>query len=423
MVQRAMKRPRIKSGAGLLLAAMCCVLWAVTCYAQTRLGPLGAGLTCNPAVYNPGTAPVIADCPLAPQLFYDGHSSSCTINTSCGSTNDGGKLLTATASGVTFTVPAPGGVGSATYSFGYNGNAYSITSVATINGNCGPVGNTLSLIAFSVSLTSDGINWQCTPFGWGSSILLNNYLTGLVPSNDGTSPNTVIDVTRGQAADDTNAVLMALPTAFTKTLSATVFSAGTAGQCHDTAAALAVSTWYYLFLIASASGTPTDILCSASIIAPTLPSGYTLKRWIGEVATASSGSPPAIRAFQTTDGHLYKWQVATYQGSGTIGNAQTLVTLDLPLGVSVEPVCRVAISGTTPVSVLITDPYVTDATPVTTTPFGAAPGWDKAAATLTGEVSSANCPVGLLTNTSGQVAVHASAASTTVNWVNRGWRQ
>jgi hypothetical protein len=399
------------------LALLCCVLWAVTCYAQTtavRPSPLGPGLCASCSVYNPGTQYPIPDQPINLQSFYEAHGTSYTVLGP-----DAGKLLTASAAGVTFTVPAPGANGTSGYSFGYNGNAYTLVSSATINGNCGPTGTSLSGLTFPVTLTSDGVNWQCTASGWGSAILLNNYLTGLVPSNDGTTPNTIIDIAKGQAADDTNVLLMSLATAVTKTLSSTLFSAGTAGQCHDVAAAIVVSTWYYLWLIANASGTPVDILCSASITAPTLPSGYTLKRWIGEVATDASGN---IRKFRTTDGHLYEWQVGTYQTT-TIGNAQTLVALDLPLGVNVEPVCRVSITGTTPVSVLITDPYVLDAAPPTTTPFGAAPGWDKAAATLAGEVSSANCPVGLLTNTAAQVAVHASAASTTVNWISRGWRQ
>jgi hypothetical protein len=158
MVQHTMRR---------LACLLLLVSWFLTpdSWSQTRLGPLGPGLACNPTTYNPGTAPVTADCPLTPQTFLEGHATSCTINSTCGSTNDAGKQLYATAAGVTFTVPAPGGAGSAGYSFGYNGYAYSINaSPAFINGSCGPTGTSLSGLAFGVSLTSDGVNWQCTPF-------------------------------------------------------------------------------------------------------------------------------------------------------------------------------------------------------------------------------------------------------------------
>jgi hypothetical protein len=171
MVQRTVKQPRIKSGAGLLLAALCCVFWAVTCYAQTRLGPLGPGLACNPTTYNPGTAPVTADCPLTPQLFEEDHSSSCVINSTCGSANDSGKLLTATAS-ITFTLPAPGAAGSAGYMFGYDGShSYTLTTTGgTIYGGCGNGTATASALALQVMVVpSSSGNWQCVPYGGGAA--------------------------------------------------------------------------------------------------------------------------------------------------------------------------------------------------------------------------------------------------------------
>jgi hypothetical protein len=150
----------------LLLAALCSLVLLGTAEAQTRLGPLGPGLACNPLVYNPGTAPVTADCTITPQLFYEGHATSCTINSTCGSVNDSGKLLTATTTGVTFTTPGPGAAGGAGYSFGIDatGDAYSIhTPSGTIYG-CGTAGSTIS-ISTQASITPDGTNWMCTPLG------------------------------------------------------------------------------------------------------------------------------------------------------------------------------------------------------------------------------------------------------------------
>jgi hypothetical protein len=148
-------------------AGACCVLWAVTCYAQTtgqRPSPLGPGLCSNCTVYNPGTQLPLPDQPIYPQLFYEAHATNYTVLST-----DGGKLLTATANGVTFTVPAAGGPGTAGYAFGYNGvNAYALTVLGggVINGACGGTPSaTLSAINTPILLTTDGTNWQCAAFG------------------------------------------------------------------------------------------------------------------------------------------------------------------------------------------------------------------------------------------------------------------
>jgi hypothetical protein len=166
------------------LLALCCVLWAVTCYAQataTRPSVLGPGLTSNPSVYNFGTQFPVPDQPIYPQIFYKAYTASCTINSTAvggcgnadGSTNDSGKLLTATAAGVTFHLPAPSAPGTSGYAFQYDGtNSYSVdTPSGTITGGgCpGTPAATLSGLTVSISVTPTGVGgaWMCTPFGAG----------------------------------------------------------------------------------------------------------------------------------------------------------------------------------------------------------------------------------------------------------------
>jgi hypothetical protein len=416
MVYRAMRT---------LLTVLCCVLWAVTCYAQgTRLGPLGAGLTCNPAVYNQGNQPVTADCPITPQLFVNAVSASCTINSNCvtGSTNDSARILVATVSGMTFTLPPIGANGTAGYSVALDPRVpvtnYNVAtgSSAVIYG-CGPTAAATVNLTYPADLATDGTNWQCSPYGGGgtaaSSFFPNAYLAGLIPSNDTTTP-TVIGITKGQAADDTNVLVMTLGANFTKSIPGTAFVAGSGGSCQDVTGPPVASTWYYLWLVSNAGGTNVDVVCSTAALStgPALPTGYTLKRWIGEFATNSSSQ---IRAFRTHDGNLYYWAVGTFLNE-SIGTTQSLFALDVPLGVNVEPLCRVSVGGTA--TVLITSPFVTAAPPGTANPFTAAPGWD-----LLGPTTNAECPVGLVTNLSGQIGAQASVAATTVNFVNRGWRQ
>jgi hypothetical protein len=149
----------------LLLAAFCCVSWAVTCYAQTtavRPSLLGPGLASSLTTYNPGTQVMLPDVPIYLQLFYEAHATNYTVLST-----DGGKLLTATAASVTFTLPAPGAIGTASYAFGYDGtHAYTVTTPSgTIYGACGGGTTSASALPVAVSMTPDGTNWQCTSYG------------------------------------------------------------------------------------------------------------------------------------------------------------------------------------------------------------------------------------------------------------------
>ena len=131
---------------------------------------LGVGLGNSNSTYNPGTQTVTNGSNLYLQSFYKGEASSCTVNSTCSSgTNDAGYVLTATAASVTFTLPNPGAVGSAPFTFGYDGtHSYALTTsggTATFYGSCGGGATTYSSIANSVTVLSDGTNYQCFPNG------------------------------------------------------------------------------------------------------------------------------------------------------------------------------------------------------------------------------------------------------------------
>jgi hypothetical protein len=117
-------------------------------------------------VYNPGTQMPIPGQPIYPQLFYDPHATSCNVNSTCGSTNDSGKLLTATGAGVTFALPAAGAAGTAGYSFGYDGShSYTVSTPSGTIYGCGVAGLSV-VLSIPVSLSPDGTNgWQCIPLG------------------------------------------------------------------------------------------------------------------------------------------------------------------------------------------------------------------------------------------------------------------
>lgn len=135
--------------------------------------PLAPGLAATVGTYNPGTQTATNSSGIAPQLFPDTHATSCTVNSSCGATNDSGKLLIATGSTVTFTLPNPSsGTKGNSYSFGSDGvNNFALTTAggtATFYGCLDAVSpNTTLLTRVNISIvaTDDGTNYQCTSMG------------------------------------------------------------------------------------------------------------------------------------------------------------------------------------------------------------------------------------------------------------------
>src|SRR5260221_7622465 len=109
-------------------------------------------------------------------------------------------------------------------------------------------------------------------------LLLRSYLAGLTLSNDGTAPNTKIDVAAGVCADDTNAAMISLP-------SGGAIDCTIAGANGLDTGSLAASTWYHAFAISKPGGSSPALLASTSLASPAFPSGYTLKRRIGSFKT------------------------------------------------------------------------------------------------------------------------------------------
>ena len=129
---------------------------------------LGAGLASTPGTYNPGTQTATNGSAITPQSFYKSIAASCTVNSTCTSgTNDSAYILTATAASVTYTLPNPAAVGAGGFTFGYDGShAFSLTTAggtATFYGSCGAGATTYSSVANSVTVLTDGTNYQCFP--------------------------------------------------------------------------------------------------------------------------------------------------------------------------------------------------------------------------------------------------------------------
>ena len=134
---------------------------------------------------------------------------------------------------------------------------------------------------------------------------------------------------------------MTLAAAITKSLSA--FAAGTGNGGLDTGA-VANTTWYHVHLIRKDSDGTIDVLCSTSVAAPTMPTGYTARRRIGSFLTNGSAQ---IVAF-SQNGDEFLWDVALVDVDATNpGTAAVSRTLTTPLGVKVRALLHVGVYGGT----------------------------------------------------------------------------
>ena len=163
---------------------------------------LAAGLASTPGTYNPGTQTITNGSTISSQAFYKSITSSCVVNSTCTSgSDDAGYVLVPTVASVTVTLPNPGTVGSALYSFGYDGShSYSLTTAggtATFYGSCGAGATTFPGIAEGVTLLSDGTNYLCFPYGGGGSGITGSALGTLMVSPGPSGTATGLTATNG----------------------------------------------------------------------------------------------------------------------------------------------------------------------------------------------------------------------------------
>lgn len=115
---------------------------------------------------------------------------------------------------------------------------------------------------------TDAVNKQYLMSAIGNSI---DYVNGLTIAKDTGSPDDTIIVSAGSCYDKTHSVVLKL-------------SGATSKKNTNQGA----STTYYVYIIGNATGSTINILISSSSSNPTLPSGYTLYRQIGNYTTNSS---------------------------------------------------------------------------------------------------------------------------------------
>lgn len=184
--------------------------------------------------------------------------------------------------------------------------------------------------------------------------LFPGFLSGLELSTAGGSGTFGIAV--GAANDTTNATLMALTSAYTKTTS--FWAVGTGNGGFDTNTSVSTSTWYHVYLIARSDTGVVDVLFSASASAPTMPAGYDRKRHIGMMKTDGSSQWTAFT--QTHDTFIWTASVSELSNGATTSASRTLQTLaGVPTGKTVTALIRANIAGSA-LTVRFTSPSEND---------------------------------------------------------------
>lgn len=167
--------------------------------------------------------------------------------------------------------------------------------------------------------------------------VVNGWINGFTLSNDAGTPNTILDIAAGYAADSTNATMIT-GTAFTKTTGG-AWAAGTGNAGMGTGLTIANSTWYHVFAIINAGN--YDVYFDTSATAANKPASTTAFRYIGSFKT--DGSAHIIAFFQFGQQFLWAASVADISAGGTLSAA--LYTLTVPLGFVTMPLMMTSTGG------------------------------------------------------------------------------
>ena len=170
--------------------------------------------------------------------------------------------------------------------------------------------------------------------------VLPNYLGGLTLIS---ATTTTFQTSIGGAASDDNTAMMRLTTALTKSISS-AWAVGNGNGALDTGA-IAVSTWYHVFLIQRPDTRNTDVLISTSPTAPTLPANYTNKRRIGSICT--DGSANLLAWLQVGDYFERRDTMAWDVSNGSVSTTWTNFAVHAPHGIRTVVTAVTMFWGTT----------------------------------------------------------------------------
>lgn len=288
------------------------------------------------------------------------------------------------------------------------GSTFTTSSTFSTTGAFSTAGAFTTSGANSLTLTTTGNTNVTLPTGGTLLAVIPNYLTGVTLSNDGGTPNTVLDTAAGVAADSTNAQMITIG-AFTKS-TAGAWTSGTGNNGMGNGLTIANTTWYHVCL--AYNGGTSDEWFDTSAVCANKPSGVSgaLFRRLGSFKTDSSAH--IIAFVQNND--RFDWLVPVNDiASNTPGvTTGALVTLpSVPLGVIVQAILTGNINDATNSSLLyLSSPAQTDVA--------------AGVAALTADTSPPNAvswSALIVTNTSQQIRRRVNQTTTVYLAITNGW--
>lgn len=234
-------------------------------------------------------------------------------------------------------------------------------------------------------------------------------LSGCTLSNNGTDATNDIDIAAGYVVSDDGAAVMTVP-ARTKRLDA-AWAVGTNQGGLDTGSI--ANTTYHLWVIQRSDTGVVDVLFSASASAPTMPTNYDRKAYLGAVLRESA----ALVGFVQHERTFMRSAPVQDFSSQNPGTSAVTRTLSVPAGVQVEAILSIEALTSTNNSViaLLTDLALADTAPSTS------------AFSVTARANNTNArdsaTVRVVTNTSRQIRSRLSFSDTNTFLVNatHGW--
>jgi hypothetical protein len=310
-----------------------------------------------------------------------------------------------------------------TYIRGTGTDAFAVDSLATVAGKVAVGVNSLTQDT-APDLAADFAMSYDVSGAAGKKVLLSA-LTAAAPggisgcllsSIAGAASTATVSVGSGRCADSTN-----IATLVSAGYSWAVAN-GNAANGHQGGTTLPNSSTIHMFICYGASGT-----CSFAHTAttPTPPSGYnTYYRRIGSFLTNSSGAPLPYSSIEVEGGAVLNWLTTQILDISTTTQSTSRIAyaLSVPGGIMVNPKYRLNMTTPNAASIIATSGDETDVAPSAyngTT----APGWDGVFTTSSGNIAIGS--VGdreLTTDTSRQIGLRSTAASTAIYLVTRGWR-
>ncbi len=242
------------------------------------------------------------------------------------------------------------------------------------------------------------------------------HIQGLVIANNSTDADHDIDIATGEARDTTDADTLALAAALTKQIDA-AWAVGDDAGGMDTGA-VAIDSWYHVWLIKRTDTGVVDALFSLSVSAPTMPANYDRKRLIGSVLTDGSANILGFQMFESLSGiRTYLWDDPPLDVSVTnLGTSAITYTLSVPPGYRVKASMNViSLRAADKPVVYIRNPDVNDEAPSAS----AAPLASTGAESNYGQ----SAQIEILTDTSAQISARGSAAGITLRITTLGWEE